>query len=1235
MILEEALAVVTQALNHQRLTKVQNIIFRQAWEGKSYIEMGVAFGYDPAYLKDEGAKLWQLLSQACGTKVTKINFPTVLAQYAEAQQAQAQQAEANQAEANQAEAQQEQSILPEISTDSSRRIDWGEAINVSSFLGRETELATLKYWLLQNHCRLATILGMGGMGKTALSVKLAQQVQFRFERVIWRSLRDAPPLTELLTTLIQFLAPDPDSTLPVTETTQLAYLMDALRANRCLLILDNYEALFQAGQQTGTYRQGYEGYRELLQRIGQGQHQSSLVLTSREKPTVVAALQGENMPVRVLNLAGLPQADAARLLQAKGLSGSAAQVTSLVQSYQGNPLALMITATSIQDLCGGRIDTFLQQQTTVFNGVRNLLQQQINRLSELETKIMYWIAINREAVTVQELQADLAPFVPMSRLLEAVESLYWRSLIEKSDDGFTQQPVIMEYMTEQLIEGICQEILDTKTHSATEPHPFAFLKNYALLKASAKDYIRDSQARLILEPIAQQISIQFSPQELLERVNHLLSHIRQTNASNYAAGNLINLLAHLRIDLTGADFSRLKIWQADLSNLNLHHVNFTQADLSKSIFAETFGGILATAFSLDGTLLATSDSNGGIQVWQVGTGQRLVALTEGRAPWVWSVAFNPTQPNLLASCSDDTYIKLWNVETGKCLRVLSGHTSSVHMVAFSPNGQLLASGSEDGTIKLWQVSEPSAASCIATLEGHQGWVWSIAFSPDGQTLVSGSVDQTLKLWNVATGICEQTWIGHTDWIKSVAFSPDGKWIASGSTDRTIKLWQIETGQCLKTLQGHQDTVTAVAFSPASQQLVSSSYDQTIKLWQISSGECTRTIQGHSNRVWWVTFSPDGQSLASGGDDHAVRVWDIHTGRCSKTWKGHTNGILCLAAHTTQHLLASGHEDETIQLWDIQTGEILRTLRGHTHRVWSVAFAPQSLAQPLLASSSGDRTVKLWNWQTGQCLNTLRGHTSWVWTVTFSPDGKRLVSSSVDGLVKLWDTQTGKCIETLQEHKAAVVRTIFSPDERTLISGGFDQTIKIWDSATGTCLRTLEGHQGTVWSVLFWAQNQQLISGSFDQTIKFWDIKTGQCLRTLTGHQAAIVSLALSADRHYLASSSFDQTIKLWDLETGECVRTFAGHTGIVTSIIFFPTVDLQNQTDLALLSETDASELLISISYDETIKFWDTTTGTCIHSMQTPRPYEGMTITRATGLTEAQRATLKALGASEADPHFH
>lgn len=1107
---------------------------------------------------------------------------------------------------------------PYVPASSYACMDWGEAPDVSIFYGRGKELDIVKHWIVQEKCRLVTLLGMGGIGKTTLAVKLAQQIVVEtrditsLEYVIWRSLRNAPPVEDILAELIQFLSRQQETNLPVHLEGRISLLLKYLRSLRCLLILDNAESILRSGDRMGRYRTEYEGYGQLFRCIAETPHQSCLILTSREKPKGLSQFEGELLPVRSLQLTGLPETEGRELFNVKGqFTATPNQWQTLISRYGGNPLALKIVASSIRDFFDGSVSQFLeisQQSAFIFDDIRDLLDQQFHRLTDLEREIMYWLAINREPVSLQELQADFVTHVSSREILESLSSLQRRSLIEKatptliekSTSHFTQQPVVMEYVISQLIERVSEEIVTQEI--------FLFA-THALTKALAKDYVRETQINLILQPLMNTLMAQLGSEEAIaSHLSQILSNLRGKTPKDtgYVAGNTLNLLHQAHIDLSGYDFSRLTVWQAYLQGVDLHNVNFAGSDLSRCVFTETLGNILSATFSPDGELLATCDTDCHVRLWEVKSG-KLLLICQGHTNWVRSVAFSPNG-EILASCGADRTVRLWSVRDGVCIKTLIGHTHETFSMAFSPDGQTLASASGDRTIKIWDIRD---GICLKTLCEHTDWVRCVAFSPDGRTLASGSADHTIKLWDIDQGKCWKTLSEHQGWVRSVAFSADGQTLASGSGDRTIKLWNYRTGHCMQTYTGHTNGVYSVAFNPQGEILVSGSGDYTVKLWDCKTHSCVKTLHGHNNEVCCVALSCDGQTLVCVSLDQTVKLWDTRSGQCLKTWYGNTDWAFPVAfspfpQEGKGNILASGSNDKTVKLWNWQTGDCVRTLQGHTDFIYGIAFSPDG---ETLASGSTDSSIRLWNALTGQCFQILHGHTDWIDAVAFHPQGKIVASGSADCTAKLWDKSTGQCLKTFTGHTEKILGIAFSPDGNILASSSADQTVRLWNCETGH-LQTLEAHDARIYAAIFSPNYQILATCSTDQTIKLWDWQTGKCLRTLTGHTNWVFSIAYSPDGQTLASASHDQTVRIWDVKTGECRHICVGHTHLVSAVAFSPD-----------------GQVVASGSQDQTVRIWDVKTGKCIRTLRAKRLYEGMMITGVKGLTDATVLTLQALGA--------
>lgn len=1096
-------------------------------------------------------------------------------------------------------------------------VDWGDTVDTSNFLGRHSELTLLANWIKNDNCRLITLLGMGGIGKTALAAKLAKINQDYFQYLYWRSLRNALPFNDLLQNLIFFLSKQQASSLPDSNDDRISLVISYLRKNRCLLILDNAESVLQSGQLSGRYLQGYEGYGHLLRRLADEPHRSCLLLTSRERPKSLSIREGKNSPVRSLELTGVSVKVGKALLNAKGLKDVEFDSVELVNYYSGNPLALNIVATTINTIFLGRISNLVKHIAT-FGDIWDLLEHQFNRLSQVEKDLIYWLAINREPVTLRCLKDDLLTVYHQRTLIEALESLKGRSLIEVNTDGFSLQPVLMEFSTHKYIQQICSEIQDYRSELKSQVQQLHLLRTHALVKAQAKEYVQEAQVHLILRPLVNElIMLLGSKPKVASCFSRLLSLIRGKSLQEmgYVGGNVVNLFRHLQIDLSEYNFSQLSVWQADMRGLNLYGVNFTGSDLSKSVFSQTLRSIHSIAFSPDDQLIAAGDVNGKIRLFNSANRQHLCTL-KSHTSWIQSVVFSPAG-DLLASGSSDQTIRIWDVEKGEHLKLLSGHTNVIYSINFSPNGQQLVSGSDDGTVRVW---DSQSGQCQKIFK-HTHGARSTAFSPDGLKLAIGYADGSIRIWDIQSSICLKAWSGHEGWVWSIAYSPDGQLLASASDDETIKLWNAISGTCTSTLLGHSNALRCIVFSSSGDYLISGGADHLIKVWDTRTAQCLKTLLGHTNWVWSVAINSTQRTITSGSEDGSIKIWDFKSGRCLHTLLGYTQTSWAAlfarlpinhfqssktVAQENQYII-SGGEDKLLRIWSLKSKQCV-TLAGHTDAIRAIAFSPdeQVIAS---GSSTDDKTIRLWDIQTGQCKHILSGHTKGIWSLAFHPKGKILASCGSDQTVKLWDTQKVECLTTFHGHNHWIWSVSFSPYEEILATGSFDCSIKLWSIQIEQCINTLNGHSSCVSSVAFCPDGTILASGSFDHTAILWDLDTNQCLHKLEGHSHPIWDIDFSPDGQLLATASVDHTIRLWKVDTGQCLRILEGHTNAIFSVSF-----------------SFNGQLLVTSSQDETIKIWNVSMGTCIATLKPTKPYEGMNITETTGLTDAQKETLLALG---------
>jgi len=457
MNLKEMLKVaddIVFAKTGKHLDDLEEAVLRGTLEHDTYKQIAKDFDCSESNVRNAGSKLWKILAKELGEDVNKSNFKSAIERLQDSNLFNFAQnvnnnfshsfnicGESRHPPDIPNPHQQNEDISQSKSIETLHN-DLSEMPDLGAFYNRTPELETLTTWILQEQCRLIAITGISGIGKTALTVQLFQQIKDEFEYVIWCDFDSLPTLAEFQSNLIRIISQSEQLDLSANNQKCLP-LIKYLQKYRCLVILDNIQNIFSSGELVGKYKSGYEEYRTLFKQIKELSHQSGVVLIGWEQPRIVTEVKSQNSLIRTLRLTGLDVLAAREIFRDNGLT-EIDHWDAIIQRYQGNPFWLKSIANLMQDLGECEIEVLINDTLLLPEDVKDSLQQQCDRLSEIEKQVLSLLAEKSSSVNLVKLLENSR--IPSSDLINALQSLFKRCLIEQQGNCYTILPLIKQYI---------------------------------------------------------------------------------------------------------------------------------------------------------------------------------------------------------------------------------------------------------------------------------------------------------------------------------------------------------------------------------------------------------------------------------------------------------------------------------------------------------------------------------------------------------------------------------------------------------------------------------------------------------------------------------------------------------------------------------------------------------------------------------------------------------------------
>jgi serine/threonine protein kinase/WD40 repeat protein len=438
--------------------------------------------------------------------------------------------------------------------------------------------------------------------------------------------------------------------------------------------------------------------------------------------------------------------------------------------------------------------------------------------------------------------------------------------------------------------------------------------------------------------------------------------------------------------------------------------------------------------------------------------------------------------HVLAATQPNGTVRIWDWDTGKTQELSTDRNGSVRRMIFNADHRHLVAQHEGSLVGTYDLDNPKASSLPRTMAGHPAFS---VLSDNGQWLFALDADGVGQVWEVRTGKAIASPLKPEEEVRAGAMSADGKRLALVGPGRTLTIWDVPGGKVLRPPIPLGWDVSLVVFHPEGEQILVAGRDRTAQIWDVPTGRLLFARAGLDHRLTDARFSTDGRLLLTGDSAGTARVWDAQTGEPVTPPLRHDARLALAAFREGDKQIVTVSTSGTVCFWDLS-----RTTKPDDR----VPAGEDAVTEEF----AGGRELKLGNDVTVQLTRRIAGPLGpprtadrVVEQAVLSPDGRRVVACDEDGTVRIWDTDTRQLAALPLRHRSPVRYAAFSRDGHRLITVSDDHTTRAWDADTGEMLAPPLKHAQPIQRVFFHGDGDWVRIVHENGVVTTWDLTPDQ------------------------------------------------------------------------------------------------------------------------------------------------